>query len=190
MMQSLPFILMSAQHAAPAIGSVAWLLQTNVLNVALVACLLIWLVKKFNVSQSLDQRRQAITQEIENLEQEKDASVKKLNELNQSIANIQVQVDEILAHARESAEHLAAHILQEAEHDALTIRKNAEQKVQLEQSRMVGTLQAELVQKSIEEVRRSLMSTLGDHDRLASVHHFLDDLPRLTEASLSGRSDH
>ena len=132
--------------------------------------IIIFLVKKVNVSAKLEDSQNVIKESIDNSEETKLESEKRLSSIEDSIAHIEEEIESIVQKSEENAKLVGEKILQDGEKTALVIQENTSKT--LENSRTI--LKNELLKRaslaSVEVAKNHIINELswnqGLHDKL------------------------
>jgi F-type H+-transporting ATPase subunit b len=157
--------------------------QSNVFNVVLVALILGFLIKKFNLFSGIDTQREKIATEILAIENKKKEALAQLEESQRRTANLKSEVAEILNNARQSAEALSVQILNDAKTESSKIVDNAKRRVELEQRGAIKELEKRLLTDALQDARAELAQSLTAEQQKRSVESFLDELTELKGGS-------
>ena len=147
-----------------------YIARTNLFNFVIFLSIIIFLVKKVNVSAKLEDSQNVIKESIDNSEETKLESEKRLSSIEDSIAHIEEEIESIVQKSEENAKLVGEKILQDGEKTALVIQENTSKA--LENSRTI--LKNELLKRaslaSIEVARNHIINELswnqGLHDKL------------------------
>lgn len=147
-----------------------YIARTNLFNFAIFLSIIIFLVKKINVSAKLDEAKEAVKDEIFSSESAKVQSEEKLSSIEESMAHIEEEISAIIEKSEENAKLVGEKILEDAQKTALTIQENAQKA--MDNSRVL--LKNELLRRaslaSIEIAKTHLINELswnqGLHDKL------------------------
>jgi F-type H+-transporting ATPase subunit b len=174
--RELPLYLLQAhaEHHAPSLWE--HILQSNLINVLLVALILGWVIKKNNLLAGIDAQREKIASEVEAVERQKQQALAQLEEMQRRTNNLKAEVEAILTNARESAESLSAQILADARLESAKIVENAKKRVELEQRAAAKELEKRLLNDALADAREELAKTLTAKDQSRSVEAFIDEL--------------
>jgi F-type H+-transporting ATPase subunit b len=137
------------------------LFETNLVNLAIVAGLLIYFGRGF-LGKTLVDRRSAIETAIKDAEQRKKQAVSALAEQQQKLAQAQAEADKIRASAQQAAEMAKAEILAKAEQDMQRMREAASQDISADQARVINELRQRVAALAIQRVESELPSRLND----------------------------
>ena len=161
------------------------ILESNVINVVIVALILGFLIKKFNLLNGIDAKREQIASEIQAFEARKQEAQAQLEATQRLTANLKNEVAEILNTARQSAEVLSAQILNDAKQESVKIVDNAKRRVELEQRSAIKELERRLLNEALQDARAELAQSLTAEQQKRSVESFLDELVEFKEGSRS-----
>ena len=147
-----------------------YIARTNLFNFVIFLSIIIFLIKKANVSAKLEDSQTQINKTIEDSETIKLQSEEQLSSIESSIANIEEEVELIIRKSEENAKLVGEKILQDGQNAVLTIQENTDKA--LENSRTI--LKNELLKRaslaSIEVARKHIVDELswnqGLHDKL------------------------
>ena len=158
------------------------LLESNVFNVILALIIIGFVVSKMKVGDSINNKRQALADDITAVELQKKEALDQLEDVKKRTANLKSEVEEILTQARQSAESLSTQILSDARTESGKIVENAKRRMELEQRAAMKDLEARLLNDSLSNARHELAQSLTPADQRRSVEAFLEELPALKEA--------
>ena len=187
--ETLPFLqqasvfLLQAHEGPEQMGLWHRILESNVLNVILVALILGWLINKFNLLSGIDTQREKIAGEILAIESKKKEALAQLEDAKRRTANLKAEVDEILSNARSSAESISTQILSEARVESSKIVENAKRRVELEQRTAIKDLEKRLLSDALQDARAELAQSLNADQQKRSVESFLDELSEMKGGS-------
>ena len=156
-------------------------LDSNVVNIFVMAVLMVILAKKFNVGGVFTERREKIAAEINALEAQKKTAQAELDDLNHRTQNLEKEVSSILSEAQQSAESLSNNILAEAQAESQKIVENAKKRVESEQKSALQALEKRLMDDVLNDARHFLLTKLSPEDQHRSVDAFIGSLPSLKQ---------
>ena len=147
-----------------------YIARTNLFNFVIFLSIIIFLVKKVNVSTKLEEAQNSIKNTIDESETTKFESEERLSSIEDSIAHIEEEIDAILQKSEENAQLIGEKIVQDGQKTALVIQENTSKA--LENSRTI--LKNELLKRaslaSIEVAKKHIVDELswnqGLHDKL------------------------
>jgi F-type H+-transporting ATPase subunit b len=185
LMQQASIYLLQASHGGEhhTMTLMERLQHSNVFNVILVALILGFLIKKFNLLSGIGNKQAQIAAEVQAIENQKKEALAQLEEAKRRTANLQSEVNDILNSARESAESISAQILVDARAESTKIIENAKRRVELEQRSAIKDLERRLLNDALMDARSELANTLTTSDQKRSVEAFIDELPQLKGGS-------
>lgn len=176
----------SAHHQAASGGLWGYILESNVINVAIVLLFLVWLLNKIKIGQLIHGRRQSISQSLQEAEAKRDKALEQLDQLEKRLASLEQEANKVVTEAEQSAQEMARRIVEQAEVDAAKLLEQANKRSQLELKQAALTLEKRLMHEAIVATREFLSATLSDQDKRKSVEVFLDELPALSGATGEG----
>lgn len=147
-----------------------YIARTNLFNFAIFFSIIVFLIKKINVRAKLEKAQESVQTTIVDSESVKVKSDEKLRTIEESMANIEQEIDDILSKSETNAKLVGEKILQEGQKSVLAIRENSNKAI--ENSRMI--LKNELLKRaslaSIEVAKTHIINELswnqGLHDKL------------------------
>ena len=147
-----------------------YIARTNLFNFVIFLSIIIFLIKKIDVTSKLEKEQETVKDTIVESETAKVNSEERLVSIEDSLANIQDEIDEIIDKSEENAKLIGERILQDAQKAAVLIKENADKA--LENSRVI--VKNELLRRaslaSMEVARNHIINELswnqGLHDKL------------------------
>ena len=147
-----------------------YIARTNLFNFVIFLSIIIFLIKKVNVSAKLSDAQVIVKDTIVESETVKVKSEERLSSIKESMSHIEEEIEAILNKSEENAKLVGEKILQDGHKTALTIQENTNKA--LENSKNI--LKNELIKKaslaSIEVAKTHLINELswnqGLHDKL------------------------
>ena len=147
-----------------------YIARTNLFNFVIFLSIIIFLVKKINISAKLEDAQVVVKDTIVESETAKVQSEQHLNTIEESMAHIEEEIEAILEKSSKNAELVGEKILQDGEKTALVIQENTSKA--LENSRTI--LKNELLKRaslaSVEVAKNHIINELswnqGLHDKL------------------------
>ncbi|ASC72343.1 ATP synthase subunit b [Halomicronema hongdechloris C2206] len=141
------------------------ILETNLINLAIVIGILVYFGRKF-LGNTLSQRRASIEEAITEAEQRKQKASAALAEQQQRLAQAKAEARQILAKAEESAAKARETILAEAQEDIERMKANAARDLTSQQERVLQELRQRVVALAMEQVEAELPHRLdADYQR-------------------------
>ncbi len=147
-----------------------YIARTNLFNFVIFLSIIIFLLKKMNITAKLENEQNVVKDSIVESESAKIQSEERLSSIEDSMAHIEEEIDSILEKSEENAKLVGEKILQDAQKTALVIQENTGKAI--ENSRLI--LKNELLKRasmaSIEVARKHIVDELswnqGLHDKL------------------------
>ncbi len=146
------------------------ILETNLLNLAIIIGVLYFFGRKF-LGNILSERRSEIESEISEAEKKATQAAASLADAQQKLAQAQAEVERIKAAADESAKKAKESILAQAKVDVERIKEGAVQDVNTERDKAIYQLKQQVAALAIEQVESHLRERLDDD----SLQHKLID---------------
>ena len=173
-----PFYLLSNGHGEHDVPFFEWLVSTNVFNILLVALILGYLIRRFNLFGIFDTKEAEIRRDVEAIERQKEEALRHLDEVRARTKVLSAEVEEILNQARASAESLSTQILADAKADAEKIIEASKRRIEVEQKAAAKDLERRLMEDALSDARVEL-SSMEASQRKQSVESFIDTLPSI-----------
>lgn len=174
-----PIIFFLEAHGAE--GGDFWtqVVHSNVINIAIAFVFLVWVFKRFNLLDILEQRQNKVMLELKEAEEKRDKALAELNQIEKRTAGLTEEVSHILKDAEETAGMVATGIIRSAEAEADKLLENAQKRAALEEKSAVRELEHRLMLEAIHGAKELLENTLSDADKQQSVEDFVSVLPDL-----------
>ncbi len=162
-------------HAALQMKDLAW----RTLNFALLAALVIWIIKKFKVGQLLADRRAGIEKALQEAVKAREAAEKKYAEYSDKLSRATKEIDEIYASIKKEGELEKERIIAEARVSAEKIKQQAEQTAAREVLKARAELQAEAARLALQLAEQTLREKVGKDDQNRLVGEYLTKVVEL-----------
>ena len=128
------------------------------------------IIKVANTSKVLSDAQQSVSDEIYNSEQIKVESMTRLSGIEDSMANIEEEIDEILSQSAQNAQLVGEKILAEADKSVLVLRENTEKSIMNSRTGLRNDLLKRTSMASVEIAKQHIQQELNNnqelHDRL------------------------
>jgi F-type H+-transporting ATPase subunit b len=135
------------------------ILETNLINLAIVVAVLVYFGRGF-LGKILGDRRSAIEAAILEAEKKKKEAAAALADEQQKLAQAQSEAAKIRSSAEEAAKSAAAAILKKAEEDIQRMRETASQDMSREQERVIRELRQRVVTLALQKAESELSAQL------------------------------
>ncbi len=99
--------------------------RTNLFNFVILLAIIIFVCKKINVTGKLEAAKKDVVNNIENSKTAKSDSESTLKAIEESVAHIEEEIDEIIKKAEENARMVGGKILEDAEKSVENIKYNS-----------------------------------------------------------------
>lgn len=147
-----------------------YIASTNLFNFAIFLGIIIYICKKIDVSGKLEAAKNDVAANIENSKTAKADSEKTLKEIEQSVANIGVEIDEIIKKSEANAGMVGNKILNDAEKSAASIKENTGKSAEARSSLLKNDLLKRAATASVEVAENHIINELRNnpdlHNRL------------------------
>ncbi|MGD9975364.1 MAG: hypothetical protein AB7S77_20070 [Desulfatirhabdiaceae bacterium] len=155
-------------------GTKGWLNTDTyrVMNFAVLAIGLFFLLKK-PVAQALDSRIKGIRQQLEELENKKDAAEKELARYNAQIARLNQEADQIISEYVKQGNDAKAKILKEAEQTAQKLEEQAKRNIEHEFKLAKEILQREIIETALVKAEEVIRSKITPEDQNQLIDEYL-----------------
>lgn len=157
------------------------LLQSNIFNFILVVAIIVYLVRKFNLKQKIEKLSNEIKSYVDESENEKLDAEKELKNINDKIAKLPLEIDNINRSADNSVKSLSEKIRIEIETQKQDILNNAERLLNLETKKFKSKLVGILSEKSVELVQQNTINQLNSNQDLHKkyIDNAISELDRI-----------
>lgn len=137
------------------------ILETNLINLAIIIGVLVYFGSKF-LGKTLSTRRAAIEEAIAEAEQRKQEAATALAEQQQKLAQAKEEAQRILADAEQTAARAKESILAQAKVDVERMRASAAQDLSSQEVRVMRELQQRIASLALERAESELPNRLND----------------------------
>jgi F-type H+-transporting ATPase subunit b len=131
------------------------------------------------IRTTLEQRRQAITGQMEEAEKAKREAANLLADYRSQLAEAKSEGNRLIEEARQSADQMKADILAKAETDAEGIRAKARDEAATEMSRALSDAKSQVGEISMDLAGKIVGESLDADAHKALIDRYLADLQRL-----------
>ena len=143
-----------------------YIARTNLFNFVIFLSIIIFILKKINISSKLEKQQILVKDSIIESESAKVKSEERLRDIEDSMAHIEEEIDAILEKSEDNAKILGEKILLDAQNSTITIQENANKA--LDNSRMI--LKNELLKRaslaSVEVAKNHIINELALNQEL------------------------
>jgi F-type H+-transporting ATPase subunit b len=146
------------------------ILETNLINLAIVAALLVYFGRRF-LGKILSERQAQIETEIKAAEQRQREAAEKLADEQQKLAQAQAEAERIRAAAAESAKAAREAILAQADQEIQRLKATAAQDSVSNQERAIAEIRQRVAVLALEQVESQIQSQLQSED---TQHQLVD----------------
>lgn len=156
------FVLLTAEAVEESgIGLNLDILETNIINLAIIIGVLIYFGRGF-LGKTLVDRRARIEEAIKDAEGRKQQAAAALAGEQQKLAQAQSEATRILAEAEERAKTVREAVLAKAQEDVQRMRASAAQDLNSQQERVINELRQRVATLALQQVESQLRSGLSE----------------------------
>lgn len=137
------------------------LLETNLINLAIIIFVLFYFGRKF-IGNILTERRSSIESAIKDAEKRKQEAAATLAQQQQKLAQAQAEAERIRAAAEKSAQAAKEAILAQAAQDVERLRATAAQETSTEQERAIAELRQRVAALAVQRVESQIGNYVND----------------------------
>ncbi len=145
----------------------------RVLNFGVLAVGLFFLLRK-PLSEALRSRIDGIKEQLEDLENQKQAAEKKLAEYNEKLFELEKEAETIVAEYIKQGNEAKARILKEAEVTAEKLQAQARRNIEHEFDQAKQQLQAEILETSLAKAEKIIKEKISTDDQNRLVDEYLE----------------
>ncbi|MFP4194058.1 MAG: ATP synthase F0 subunit B [Desulfobacterales bacterium] len=145
----------------------------RVINFVVLAAILVFLLRK-PVKQFFGDRIRVIREQLEDLENQKQAAEKQLEEYNERLAALSRESEKIVEDYRRQGENMRDQILREAEDAANKLEEQARKNIEREFAQAKLQLETEVFDKAMEKAEQKLRQITTPDDQEKLVQEYLD----------------
>ena len=157
------------------------LIQSNTLNFLIVLALIIFLIKKLNVSNKLQNLADEIANYVNSSETEKNDAQKKLDIINGKVQKLPDVIERIKKSTENSIKNYENKVKKDLQDEKNDISKNADRLFKLETKKFKNKLTNLLSEKSVELARENAIEQLNGNVELHNryIDSAIDELDRI-----------
>ena len=144
--------------------------RTNLFNFIIFFSIIVFICRKINLGTKLDDAKNVITQRVEDSKTEKENSEKNLKNIEDTVAHLSEEIDEIIEKSKTNAKLVGEKILEDANSLANGIRENSKKLVENKTALLKNDLLKKASEASIEVAKNHIINELNNnyelHNRL------------------------
>lgn len=144
--------------------------RTNLFNFIIFFSIIIFICKKIKLGSKLDDAKQIIAERVEDSKSERETSEKNLRNIEDTIAHLSEEIDEILEKSKTNAKLVGEKILEDANVLASGIKENSKKVVENKTALLKNDLLKKASEASIEVAKNHIINELNNnyelHNRL------------------------
>ncbi len=144
--------------------------RTNLFNFIIFFSIIVFICRKINLGTKLDDAKNVITQRVEDSKTEKENSEKNLKNIEDTVAHLSEEIDEIIEKSKTNAKLVGEKILEDANNLANGIKENSKKLVENKTALLKNDLLRKASEASIEVAKNHIINELNNnyelHNRL------------------------
>jgi F-type H+-transporting ATPase subunit b len=151
------------------------LVSTNVLNIALVALVLVVVVRKLGLQNVFHNQQHAISKELNTLYSKRDQAKSDLAAVEERTKALNDEIEQIITQAKVSANEISETIIADAKAEAAAIAERSKQRLEQEEKRLMRTLQEQILSEA-DLLAKDELKNQNDYAKADSVRQFAQQL--------------
>lgn len=155
---------------------VAYILHSNIINLAAVAAILVWIVKKFNLVDAVTKKIDEIKTMIQTAEKQREKAIEELKSAKNRVKNIESERKEITSEAQKTADLFKEKIEVETLQSLKDIEKNTEKFLDAEQKMMKESMSTEVAKEALEIAKTHIKQAINNDMQKKYINDFIDSL--------------
>ena len=157
------------------------IVKSNTFNFIVMLLLLGWIVKKINLTNTLNKFKSDIIKSIENSKQEKENGISALKDAEKSVENIEAEIAERLEIAKKQAENIEKDILNLADNKIKQIENSIFKVIENEEKRISTKLIYNTTQDAVKLAKEKISKLLEENPILHEkfINESLEELDRI-----------
>lgn len=157
------------------------IVKSNTFNFIVMLLLLGWIVKKINLTNTLNKFKSDIIKSIENSKQEKENGISALKDAEKSVENIEAEIAERLEIANKQAENIEKDILNLADNKIKQIENSIFKVIENEEKRISTKLIYNTTQDAVKLAKEKISKLLEENPILHEkfINESLEELDRI-----------
>lgn len=163
-------ILLTAEAAEEGFGLNLNILQTNLINLAVVLGVVFYFGRNI-LGKTLQERRSSIEAAIQEAEQKQKQAAAQLAEQQQKLAQAQAEAQRIRAEAEERAKAAREAILVQSAEDIERMKASAAQDLNTQQERILTELRQRVATMALQQAESQMRSELGADRQSQLIDH-------------------
>lgn len=171
---NLAFIL-APEEASAAHGGFDWLTVAKLVNLAIFIGVIIYFLRR-PVSESLRVRRENIRRDLMRAQEERDAALAKLREVDARLSNLDAEVEAIRAQARKEAAEERQRIERSTEEDVRRLSEQAQREIESAAKVARQDLRRYVAEQSVRLAEEMIRAQMRPEDDARLVREYVDDL--------------
>lgn len=163
------------------------LIQSNTINFLIVLALIVYLIKKLNVNQKIEEIKCEVENYVNDSDKEKVSAERALENIEVEIKKLPEITEEIKKSADKSIKGIDEKLQRDIKNQKTDIQNNAERILQLEIKKFKSGLSNVLSEKSVEIAQKNAQKQLQENSNLHNV--YIDNAIEEIDRILSWKSE-
>jgi F0F1-type ATP synthase membrane subunit b/b' len=157
------------------------IIKSNTFNFIIFVLILAWIMKKIDLGGIITILQQKIIKLIEDAKKEKENSLIKLSQAEESVKTLAEELNTIIEEAEKSAEVMSEKLLDEAKKQIEIIEFNAKKVIEAEEKFLKSTLAKNTSKASVDAAKSHIKNTLKETPSLHEkyINDSIEELDRL-----------
>ena len=140
--------------------------RTNLFNFVIFLAIIIFVCKKINVTGKLEAAKKDVVNNIENSKTAKSDSESTLKAIEESVAHIEEEIDEIIKKAEENARMVGGKILEDAEKSVENIKYNSKKTADVRAGLIRNDIMRRASAASVDVAKNHIINELRNNPEL------------------------
>ncbi len=157
------------------------ILFSNIINVAIVVALFIWLFRKFNLLSFVYKKRDEIIETLQKLEHDKKLKEHDLDVTKTKVKNLEHEVFKIMDDGEQVAAGISDKIVEEAEKEAAAMQKKAHVALENEEKIAENEIVEEVTQEAFALAGAKINQAIDERMHQKYINSFIEKLDDLNE---------
>ena len=158
------------------------IIQSNAFNFIVLVVVLGLLMKKMNVSAQLENLREKIADRITFSQEEREKAKKELEIAQNSVANLENEIDEQKQLAQKNVEGAVKQTLQNAEQQSEKILNNIQTVIENEEKQISSRIINDTTERAVEAAKNKIIEKLNANPQLHDkyINEAIEDIDKVT----------
>lgn len=155
------------------------ILNSNVINFAMVAAFVVWIVKKADLSGLINKKRIEIIESINNAEEENKNKQNILSDTKIRVGNLEEEVLKITHEGEFVARNLSSNIIEGANKQAEDLHKKAEASVENQKQVIADAVMTKITNTAFYIAEEHIKQSIDERLHRKYINEFIDNLDKI-----------